>query len=106
MDPNGDQGRAKITQETCPGRGPRNGLKKNAPPRESLKPMGSKSHIFWSHVAYFGVTFSMLFQSSFFVDLLMVLGLIFDGLLDVFSMIFGPFSRTPEPLFFDNSTVC
>ena len=32
-------------------------------------------------------------------------GLIFDGFLDVFSMIFEPFSRTPEPLIFDNSTV-
>jgi hypothetical protein len=36
---------------------------------------------------------------------LMVFGLIFDEFLDVFSMIFGPFSRTHEPLFFDNSTV-
>ena len=56
-------------------------------------------------MAYLGVIFSMFFQGRFLIDCLMVFALIFDGFWDVCSMIFGPFSRTPEPLFFDNSTV-
>ena len=56
-------------------------------------------------MAYFGVIFSMFFQGRFLIDLLMVLGLILEGFFDVFSIIFGSFSRSPEPLFFDNSPV-
>ena len=51
----------------------------------------------------FSVYLFDVFQGRFLIDLLTALGLIFDGLLDVFSIIFGPFSRTPEPLIFDNS---
>ena len=79
--------------------------KKNAPGRESVKQMGPKLHNFWSHVAHFRVICSMFFQGRFLIDLFMVFGLIFEGFLDVCSMSVGPFSRTPEPLFFDNSTV-
>ena len=79
--------------------------KKNAPPAESFKQVGSKWDHFWSHVAYFGVIFSMFFQGRFLIDFLMVLGLIFDGFLDDFSIIFGTFSRCPEPLIFDNRPV-
>ena len=56
-------------------------------------------------MAEFCNIFSMFFQGRFLIDLFMVFGMIFDGFLDVFLMIFGPFSRTPEPLFFDNSTM-
>ena len=79
--------------------------KKDAPPRETAKQMDAKLHNFWSYVVHFGVIFSMFFQGCFLIDLLMVLGLMFDGFWNVVSMIFGPFSRSPEPLFFDNSPV-
>ena len=62
IEPNGDHGDAKITQKTCPGRGPRKGRKKDAPPQEQLKQLGQTWDDFLSHVAYFGVTFSMFFQ--------------------------------------------
>ena len=79
------------------------GRKKDGPPGEPPKQMGAKLHNCWSHVAYFGVIFSMFFQGRFWIDFLTVLGLFFNGFLVVFSIIFGPFSRTPEPLIFDNS---
>ena len=68
--------------------------KKDAPPRESLKQMGLKWDHFWSHVAHCLVTFSMFFQGRFLIDFLMLWGVFFDGFLDVFSMMFGPFSTT------------
>ena len=53
--------------------------KKDAVGRETVKQMDPKWHNLWSHVAYFGVIFSMFFQGRFLIDLLMVLPLIFDG---------------------------
>ena len=79
--------------------------KKDAPPREHPKQMGLKWHNFLSHVAHVGVIFSILFQGNFLIDLFVFFRLIFDGVWVVFSMIYGPCSKTPEPLFFDNSTV-
>ena len=49
--------------------------------------------------------FPMFFQGRFLIDLLMFVRWNFDGFWVFLLVIFGPFSKTPEPLFFDNSTV-
>ena len=105
MEPNGDHGEARSPQKRVQGGVREKVEKKDAPPQEITKQMGPKWHNFWSHVVHFGVIFSMFFQGRFLMDLLMASGLICDGFWNVFSICFGPFSRSLEPLIFDNSPV-
>ena len=101
-EPNVDHGEPRSPKIRVQGGVREKVKKKNGLGRETLKQIIPKLHNFGSHVAYSGVIFSMFFQGRFLIDLLMVLGLIFDGFWDVFLIIFGSFSRTPEPLIFDN----
>ena len=84
-------GRPRSPKRRVKGGVSESGRKRDAPPDEKIKQPDPKWHNFWSHLAHFGNIFSMFSQGRLLIDLLMVLGLMFDGFLNVLSMNFGPF---------------
>ena len=66
MEPNGDHGEAKITQKTCPGRGPRIESQKRGPRAGNNQATGTQMSLFLDSCGSFWGYFFNVFSRSFF----------------------------------------